>query len=1509
VLRRVGNDVALAVDWIMENGDELATWMSELEPGASEAGEGEQSVEIRAGSRIVTSDGKQGSVARVHEDGTYDLHLDEPASPRLRVWRSDFELSSEDEALLPRPILSSPNDMQAPSLAADGLDRSELTPSISAAGQAALDPPLLPPIEMNYEDNLEDDDMDEDDHGEPEVDLARLLSHLREFSELASMVSIQATAAQQGQSGANEGRNSSAVRSGPVLAVGDHVVLAPGAVRSSDGSRGPMRRSDVGEVLEVGESHVCVRVISANPAPLAPGGSVLGGGTILPGAAGLAGVLGLAPLGSVLVGSLPPGAGLGSTPGRWWYANSSLAIAPAQDAATAAGGAGGAAVSTPTRDSSWIRSPLKDPVSTEAAARRILSRFAGERGDKRGNYEELITMCNGEEQLLDALAVGLSMCTNPSAHGQLSKASMAALDSLLLVADAVAKALFLDREKHQDGKGVLAVGDVVKFKPEAASDESYEGVITDDLGFGRLCVYSTVSRKSHDIERSTTRLSKRQQVAPGAESRMATGVLSYLNELLISRAVPLGDLSIVQRVLADGAHIEHRDAEGNTPLLLSVEKNGSLDLVTVLLQHGASVNAENFAGRSPLAAAVEKDALALVKRLLESGANPEKVGDEALLKCSEEIRVLVEEKRALIAMPKVTVGLNMDADMTAVDDAKQKYLKMNLPALLRVYSAAPAGLAPQAERALALTVLIVLENLPEWMQQYIDSAIAGLVYTLAEDFLISQTSYDVLIALRLMQALLRADATHAARVYRYYLLPIFQELAQERGAVFEQLSSQPTSAIALAHQPAAALLSKVLPSTEATAQGVSLLARRVLKLMDSELDAPSPAAANSSIKCGKDSLSSDLLQRLAGGDERAVQEFRDAVLQVESFTSKELQESGLLDALLSFLQPEDSALHPQRIAYFWKTMVEKPTCSGGDVLAICSLLRRLQKVVSVQETLDAPFQLSGFSALALGMDRGMRLLLEPHRVEIVPMNNLVKSSIAAAKTAADAEAEESASVLKSASFEASVESGGNSQVTSDGDRKPGGVATVAGKGSTGRQVGSPNNTAVDFSNIDSEPGISQTSAQKDGASDMKSPPSNAATFEGEQAQVDDNIEARNIVSVLVEPLVPVTQLSSHILRLSKIEDPLYEEYCRGLVGTIIFDRPRMLLTELAVPYRRALVEGYRHLAVSGVAVHQLRYFDSDTCADPAVQSSNTLDDRVEVVLAVRDYRLTRDRVPHSTFSEHATLLFESSAAAWAEAAGEEERCYMVMITYPHEAVPMDIFVDSVMGSVLQALRQADPGQIPYGKQYGDEYDFPARGFADGQPEFQECLTRGLSEPPYEAAVARAQTRREAQVLLSRLNGICEASLKVDRSKNFMPALQQTSELLAGSRILSKYGRDGVGAENALATVITPGKGRRASTTASAADRYTIVYDDGVIAEAVPYNSMRPLVKRQAPAPPVPGRQLVYALGRAAPLSAEEWSTNPAALSRAFKSFLRKGEDAVPIRYEMTEDAANIVRFA
>ena len=52
------------------------------------------------------------------------------------------------------------------------------------------------------------------------------------------------------------------------------------------------------------------------------------------------------------------------------------------------------------------------------------------------------------------------------------------------------------------------------------------------------------------------------------------------------QAVPNGDAAILQRVLADGASVEHSDSEGNTALILAAAKGSPLDFLNVLLTHG-----------------------------------------------------------------------------------------------------------------------------------------------------------------------------------------------------------------------------------------------------------------------------------------------------------------------------------------------------------------------------------------------------------------------------------------------------------------------------------------------------------------------------------------------------------------------------------------------------------------------------------------------------------------------------------------------------------------------------------------------------------------------------------------------------------------------------------------------------------------------------------------------------------------------------------------------------------
>ena len=278
----------------------------------------------------------------------------------------------------------------------------------------------------------------------------------------------------------------------------------------------------------------------------------------------------------------------------------------------------------------------------------------------------------------------------------------------------------------------------------------------------------------------------------------------------------------MQRVLVDGAQIEHADADGNTSLLLSVDKGGSVDLVRVLLQNGANVNVENHSGRAPLAAAVDKDRAVLVKLLLAHGASADKLSSEALSNCSEEIRRMIEEHRcASVALREARAAPDVDACVAAALAAAQvEYVTLVLPCLLSIHSTPPAGLPPKSERALASVVLLVLEHLPgsdtgepaAQMRKQIDSVrVAGPLLAVVEDMVISHTPYDVLLSLRLLQALLRADGMHGALVERYYLMPIIQALAQERGAHYETLALQPPIALAFAEQPAAAMLSKVVP--------------------------------------------------------------------------------------------------------------------------------------------------------------------------------------------------------------------------------------------------------------------------------------------------------------------------------------------------------------------------------------------------------------------------------------------------------------------------------------------------------------------------------------------------------------------------------------------------------------------------------------------------------------------------------------------------------------------------
>ncbi len=107
------------------------------------------------------------------------------------------------------------------------------------------------------------------------------------------------------------------------------------------------------------------------------------------------------------------------------------------------------------------------------------------------------------------------------------------------------------------------------------------------------------------------------------------------------------------------------------------------------------------------------------------------------------------------------------------------------------------------------------------------------------------------------------------------------------------------------------------------------------------------------------------------------------------------------------------------------------------------------------------------------------------------------------------------------------------------------------------------------------------------------------------------------------------------------------------------------------------------------------------------------------MLAVRDYLILRpppppapppaaDAAAAAAAADADADADAAAAAALAGAGGEEgdERAHSVVITFPHEAVPMDLFLDSVMGSVLQVARggtsyRSRVGGRPTGRARGD----------------------------------------------------------------------------------------------------------------------------------------------------------------------------------------------------------------
>ena len=93
-----------------------------------------------------------------------------------------------------------------------------------------------------------------------------------------------------------------------------------------------------------------------------------------------------------------------------------------------------------------------------------------------------------------------------------------------------------------------------------------------------------------------------------------------LEDMPLHTAVLLGDISLVQSVVAIGASVHTKDEVGNTPLHYAVQE-GDFDIVQFLVSNGANVNAKNEVLASPLFYAASYGNLKIVQFLVSMRAD------------------------------------------------------------------------------------------------------------------------------------------------------------------------------------------------------------------------------------------------------------------------------------------------------------------------------------------------------------------------------------------------------------------------------------------------------------------------------------------------------------------------------------------------------------------------------------------------------------------------------------------------------------------------------------------------------------------------------------------------------------------------------------------------------------------------------------------------------------------------------------------------------------------------
>ena len=137
----------------------------------------------------------------------------------------------------------------------------------------------------------------------------------------------------------------------------------------------------------------------------------------------------------------------------------------------------------------------------------------------------------------------------------------------------------------------------------------------------------------------------------GTKTPDRAAFLKRARDYALWRAIAGGEVSAATALLKQGADPNFRDDQDSTLLTIAANEEYSAEKAILLLDHGASVNLANSAGDTPLMVSADRYQPAIVKALLDGGADANAVdrdGNTALIRAAASKHSWEEERKPLI---------------------------------------------------------------------------------------------------------------------------------------------------------------------------------------------------------------------------------------------------------------------------------------------------------------------------------------------------------------------------------------------------------------------------------------------------------------------------------------------------------------------------------------------------------------------------------------------------------------------------------------------------------------------------------------------------------------------------------------------------------------------------------------------------------------------------------------------------------------------------------------------